>query len=363
MRYATVLKFIAVILCAATLVGAVGSAVGIVFLTELGSKSVEEAYEDQLYSQSIAYAMTAGGIYASEELGEVPRNLRNQYYGNDWETQYFNWDRVSYVLKDSEGNAVQEQERYSSEDVEYTFENLPVMGQYMKVIATTPRDEYYASENTSGVTEGIQVLVMPSQESTSIHEVYVDYTDGHSEVWPENGTQLGSLYYTDGTLTFHSNCGAIPEGDGWYPNHIMMLDRGGNVVYEVIGDDYVILSSWLDESTGYQIQLPVGTVTTAAPVGVTFANGDYSAYDAIPTQGTTVTQMNVTYGDGQGQDFGSEGIASPELIGTIFHDYLGNAEFHSKDPMTMDIPEESIITYITFRDGQDNLILDRKSVV
>ena len=358
MRYATVLKFIAVILCAATLLGAVGSAVGIVCLTELGGKSVNEAYEDQLRSQSIGYAMSVGEIYAAEELGGVPQNLLNQYYSSDWENQYFVWNRVGYTLYDSEGNAIQEQEMYNGEDVEYTFEDLPVIGTYMKVVSLTPRDEYFVSESSSGAEEGIQVLVMPSQESTAIHAVYVDYTDGTQMEWPEDedGTQIGGLYYTDGTLIFHSNFGAIPEGDGWYPNHIIMMDSGGNVVYEVIGDEYVILSSVL--GTAYQYQLPVAAVTTAAPVGVTYTEGHFTAYDAIPTQGVTVQQMNVTYSDREGEALGSEGIASPDLIGTIFHDYLGNAEFHSTDPMTMDIPEDSIITAISFIDAQNNLIYE-----
>ena len=49
MRYSTVLKFIAFVLCAATLLGAVGSAAGILCLTELGGKNVQEQYVDQLY--------------------------------------------------------------------------------------------------------------------------------------------------------------------------------------------------------------------------------------------------------------------------------------------------------------------------
>ena len=84
MRYATVFKFIAVILCAATLLGAVGSATGIVFLTELGGKNVQEQYVDQLRSQSIGYALDAGAQFASEYLGGAHRNIINQYYGNDW---------------------------------------------------------------------------------------------------------------------------------------------------------------------------------------------------------------------------------------------------------------------------------------
>ena len=100
MRYSTVFKFVAVVLCAATLLGMVGTAAGIFFLTELGGKSVHESYIDRLHSQSLGYTQMAAQIYASEELGGVPRNLINQQYGNDWENVYFNWSRVGYTLYD-----------------------------------------------------------------------------------------------------------------------------------------------------------------------------------------------------------------------------------------------------------------------
>ena len=55
---------------------------------------------------------------------------------------------------------------------------------------------------------------------------------------------------------------------------------------------------------------------------------------------------------------GSEGISVPDLLGTLFHDQEGNAEFHSREPMTMDIPEDSIITHISFKDAQGNVVFE-----
>ena len=361
MRYSTVFKFIAVILCAATLLGAVGSAAGILFLTELGNKSVEEQYADQLRSRALSYGINVAEICASEVWGGAPQNLINYHWGNDWETQYFDWTKVGYTLYDSEGNVVREQEMLDgSQGIAYTFENLPVGGRYIQLISTTPREEYHLQTTEPAGTEGAEVLVMPAQGMTEISACFIDYTDGHSEHWESDaGEALGTLHYNGGTsLTFESNhIDGIPEGDGWYPNHILLLDMGGNAVYEAVDDTYVILGSEQDGAF-FKIHLPAGTITASAPVGVTFSNGDYSAYDAIPTQGTTVAQMNVTYANAQGETVGSEGIASPDLIGTIFHDYQGNAEFHSTEPMTMDIPEDCIIIDITFADAQQNCIFE-----
>ena len=358
MRYSTVFKFIAVVLCAASLLGMVGSAAGIFFLTELGGKSVHEAFEDQLRSSAAGYAQVGGQAYASEHLGGTPRNLINQHIGNDWENWYFDWTRVGYTIYDSEGNPVWEEpipdDRYSAV---HQFDNT-LTGLYMKVVNTYPYEP--ESQPTEPVRTDTQVTVMPVQGATAIGAVYVHYTDGHQEEWPADKTQLGSLkYYGGNDITFVSNIGELPMGDGWYPDSIVMHDMGGNVVYEVMGSTNVLLGSSLDGSTGMiEWYLPATAITTAAPAGTTYTNGDYTAYDAIPTQGVTATSMTITYANPQGEVMGSEGVASPELIGTLFHAPNGNAEFHSNEPMTMDIPADCVITGITFADARQNCLFE-----
>ena len=357
MRYSTFFKFIAIVLCAASLLGMVGSAAGIFFLTELGDKSVEQRYTDQLENQALNYAPAAGQEYASRELGGVPENLNNPRLNRGWESAYFDWTRVGYTIEDSEGNIVRERPvPDDSRGVQHEF-TFPAMGQYMKVVNTYPYEEPQSTEPGQITT---QVIVMPAQGSTAIGAVYVHYTDGHYEEWPADGTQLGSLkYYGGNDVTFVSNIGEVPMGDGWYPDSIMMQDMGGNTAYEVMGGNSVFLGSSLDGSTGMiEWYLPAGTVTTAAPAGTTFESGDYRAYDAIPVQGVTVTSMNVTYANALGEVVGSEGVASPDLIGTLFHDHQGNAEFHSNEPMTMDIPENGILVDITFADAQSNALFE-----
>ena len=233
-------------------------------------------------------------------------------------------------------------------------------GLYMKVVNTYPIEEQEPQPSEPAQMD-VQVPVMPVRESTPVGAVYVDYTNGHHEEWPADGTQLGILTYTGGTtVTFLSNIGYFPAGDGWYPNHVLMLDMGGNAVYEVLGGGDVILGAELDEANLCRIHLPADTLTAAAPAGITIVSGDYTAYDAIPAQGVTVTSMNVTYGDEANGDIGSEGVSSPDLIGTLFHDYGGNVEFHSSEPMTMDVPSDTHITHISFMDARGNLIFEAR---
>ncbi len=361
MRYATVLKFIAVILCAATLLGAVGSAAGILCLTELGGKNVNEHYEDRLEDQALSFGLTVAQVYATEELGGASQRFLDRYYGNNWESHYFNWARVGYTLYDGEGNVLKEQPIPNETlVVNHEFEFGVAGSPYLKVLSAVPYEEYYPQATEPARMEGAEVPVMPAQGSTAVHYIIVDYTDGSRQEWHNDGTQKGSLQYDGGnTVTFLSNVGELPMGDGWYANHILFADNGGNIVYEAYSDDIVLLGSSLDGSDGMiEWYLPAAAITTVAPVGMTFTSGEYTSYDAIPVQGATVTSLNVSYGNREEGTIGSEGVSSPDLIGTLFHDYQGNAEFHSNEPMTMDIPEGYVITSITFADAQLNCLFE-----
>ena len=356
MRYSVAMKFLAVILCAATLLGAAGSAVGMFALAEQGlyDRSVEEAYQEYLESVSGSYAQMVGGRYVSETLGGADRWMLNDHYGGNWWYSYFDPDRMGYTLKDGEGNVLQSREMGENYVPAHTFE-IPIGGTYMKVLSVTPEDAYKGTEPAPTEPVIANVMVMPTQEITPVYRVILDYTDRSGTVY-ETGEELGTLFFEGAFLMFESNeIGEIPMGDGWYVNHILLEDAAGNVVYEA-SDRNVIQGMEMDGNF-LRLHLPVGQVTETAPAGISFTSGDYTSYDAIPVQGTTVAQMNVTYGDETG-DAGSEGVASPDLIGTLFHDYQGNAEFHSTEPMTMDIPENSILTRITFMDGEGNVIFE-----
>ena len=335
----------------------IGSGAGIVALTNLGSKSVEQTYTDRLYNQAVGYAQMEGQAFASQELGGAPQNLINRYIGNDWANAFFNWTRVGYTFYDSEGTVLREQpipdDSYDAEQ-EYT---IPVTGLYMKVVNTYPYEEQQPQPSEPANLDA-QVMVMPAQEMTPIGAVYIQYTDGHQTEWAPD-IVWGTLWYHGGnTLTFESNeIGGIPAGDGWYPSYIRLEDMGGNVVYEAEKDGCVFVGEEQD-GNWYKIHLPAVPVTTAAPIGLTYTDGDYRSYDAIPAQGVTATSMTITYANPQGEVIGSEGVASPELIGTLFHALNGNVEFRSNDPMRMEIPEDSIIVDITFADSQNNALFE-----
>lgn len=357
MRYSTVFKFIAVILCAASLMGSIACGAGLVALTELGGIDAQESYWKRLENTAEGFASAAVYQYASRELGDTPQNLLNLRYGNDWQKHYFDWTKVGYVLYDGDGNVLQEQAIAGGQKMHTEF-LLPANGEYMRVISVSPRQDS-TSQETGEAT--IQVMVMPSQRITQIGALVAEYSDGHREEW-DSEEVLGELMQMDGggLMLESRNIDGIPEGDGWYVTHIVLSDMGGNVVYEAFGEP-ALFQGVAQDGALMQWWLPTGTAAFAAVSGTTVTEGEYTAYDAIPKHGVTVSSASVTYANAQGETLGSEGISSPDLIGTVFHDAEGNAQFRSKDPMTMDIPQGCIITYVIFVDAAENLIFEASS--
>ena len=75
-------KFLAVLVCAVTLLGAVGSAGGILVLTQMDlyNKTVDQVVEEEVRSDGEAYANILALRCASRDLGNCPEDMvRNRY--------------------------------------------------------------------------------------------------------------------------------------------------------------------------------------------------------------------------------------------------------------------------------------------
>ena len=102
MKNHIVFKFLAMILCAAFLLGAVGSGAGIILMTEMDlyNRTVDEAYEEQLESYALSYAMHVSEIYASQDLGNAGNSLVHSYYDDPWLGGVFYSNRIGYTIQD-----------------------------------------------------------------------------------------------------------------------------------------------------------------------------------------------------------------------------------------------------------------------
>lgn len=105
MRYHIAFKFLAVLLCACSLLCAIGSVVGIVALesNNLYENSVEDMIEDQI---AYYYERTALDIlvrYHSVNLGGCSEELVENYYGTESANHFFYPGTVLYTIMDENG--------------------------------------------------------------------------------------------------------------------------------------------------------------------------------------------------------------------------------------------------------------------
>ena len=84
MKNHIVFKWIAVLLCAASLLGIIGSGMGIFALTETGlyNKTVDQYIDERIQGEGSYLARNIATRYASMALGGIPEELAWRYYPN-----------------------------------------------------------------------------------------------------------------------------------------------------------------------------------------------------------------------------------------------------------------------------------------
>ena len=141
MKHSILLKFIAIALCAASLVAIAAGGLSILFLAESGlySQSVQDLRHDNMEDLAYSFAQQTAQNYASIHLGQCPEDMVGNYH-------YFNYGYYGYVLKDENGHILETLDLQKATDpkdmVQYV---LNVSGSYMKVVDIHP-EEYYLDD-------------------------------------------------------------------------------------------------------------------------------------------------------------------------------------------------------------------------
>ena len=107
-------KFLAVLLCAVTLLGAVGSAGGILVLTQMDlfNKTVDQVVEEEVRSDGESYANILALRCASRDLGGCPEDMIRNRYNAYWFNDSYDPDYYGYTVLDAEGNVLDSYNRY-----------------------------------------------------------------------------------------------------------------------------------------------------------------------------------------------------------------------------------------------------------
>lgn len=249
MKHHIALKFLAVLLCAASLLGAVGSALGILALTELDlyNKTVDQVIEEQIRSDGTALANQLALRYASRTLGGCPEELIENY------TYWFNtrFGSYGYSILDEEGTVLEGQALDATEGYQtYTF---PVSGQYMYLVSVTPESEKYPQTET---------IDLDMVDQYGDYGVYGTVPAGGAEVyglivsWEGSSTSvismdaIGFLFpMEDGNVVFRSYDSGLLDLQGDV-TQITFLKADGEVIYAAADPEGVGVLSYADDGSG-----------------------------------------------------------------------------------------------------------------
>ena len=245
MRHSIAVKFVALCLAALSLLVFLGSAAGIVGLvaTDLYDNSFDEYYNDSMHSTRQNFAMNLVHRYASLEIGQLPEQYLNDYYGMSWLYNTFRYGSYFYTIRNELGNVV-----------ESTMDGAPSGGMRYEMVVTNlsyravaytlvkseeglepsvpatsdpgtentlPPEIGTAPEPTGETTEETTQTTAPSQEPTmaptaqlakETELVYDSYYD------PEQGMVQFAFTYQDlppYTVELYLMPDAMPEAYGW----------------------------------------------------------------------------------------------------------------------------------------------------
>jgi hypothetical protein len=254
MRNNIIFKFIAVLLCAAALLGAVGSAAGIIALTEgdLYNRTVEEMREDELQIHGQMLAQQVALHYASTVLGGIPEQVWEDQYGTfTWPNYFFKMNRYGYVLKAEDGTVLESANVSHLENP--SVHTFPVTGQYMHLVSAEPRFEEPTEPVFDAPEPGFDLYDAIPEGGTTVTNMTVTFSDGSSE-GVGSTPALGFLYYgEEGQVIFRSfDAGIFDPAMGTRKIiSVTFTDESENLVYFAASEHVVGYLSF--DENGYAI--------------------------------------------------------------------------------------------------------------
>ena len=204
MKHSIFFKLLAILLCAASLMGIIGGAAGALVLVEgdLYNRTVDQMLDEKLRLDASIFADQTALAYASRELGGCPEEII-QRYGIRPDCDY------GYAILDSEGNVLESlnPEMKDSPEV-YSF---PVKGQYMHLVSTETESQLRAKEAETRLAAHSEGLTSSSGEAVpaegvSINQVwFLDFNGNHIYEAYGDRDQCSSTYFYSNDYTTNSS--------------------------------------------------------------------------------------------------------------------------------------------------------------
>ena len=334
MKYSIVFKFLAIALCAFVLLGAIGSALVIVGMTELGlyDGTVEEMRERYLRSDGASLANIVARDYAEKQLGNMPEELAsaNMYElgvqgKTGWFYGVFNPKLAGLTLKDADGSVLQSVGAENPADGEvYTF---PVSGAYRYALSVTQ------SESRSYETDAATYDEIP-KEGAAVYRINVSYESSSESTGGDR--QIGYIQKTADGVRFVSSETELLTLPTEPTVCVTFMDENDNVLYHIHTD---VSDCFSEDEDGYLI------FDTAPMLGRTQAT-----LDAVSSDGTEIYDA-VFSSESEQDGEGTMRLSGGEPVGVLKKSDAGILSFRAYSPIRKDsFPEDAVITAVEFRD-------------
>ena len=323
------------------LLGAAGSAVAIIGMTEAGlyDISVEELRDRYIRSDGESMAGRIAVDYAEANLGGVPEAIAGPTVYDlgpsgktGWLYGVFNPALAGYVLKDAEGNVLESGGAENLSDAE--FYSFPVSGSYKYVLSITEKSETAPQADAStynAIPEGGALVLSLSIETE-------DSSGSVDSVEP-----IGNIYDTGNGVRFEANpsMGVIDLPDA-PTTCVTFVGVDGSVLYQTYND---VSDCFSENESGY---LVFDTTRELSQSEVLL--------DDVPTEGADIYKVTFSTeselaGEGEHTCSGS----SP--VGVLKRNDAGVLYFQSGDAFYRDnMPQDAVITAVEFRDKDDSIV-------
>ena len=227
MKNSLFMKILAIILCAASLMGVVGGAAGALVLVEgdLYNRTMDEMLDEKLRQEASRLADQTALTYAGRELGGCPEELTRRY-GTHTGCDY------GYAVIDPEGNVLESLNPEMKDTAE--IYSVPVTGQYMHLVSTQTESQLRAKEAETRLAAYSAGLTSASGEAVpaegvSINQVwFLDFNGNHIyEAYGDRDQCVSTYFYANGYTTNSSSYEHDPQ------NRVGFLFHGpdGQLVY------------------------------------------------------------------------------------------------------------------------------------
>ena len=208
MKHHIGIKFLAILLATLTLLMAIGSTVGIVYLVRYNmyQKSFDQVYEEEMAGTRRDFAVNLAHRYASLELGGLSEQYLLSYRGSDWLYDTFEPGKYCYTIRNEHGTVVEST----------LTEDLTGASRY-EIVVTDINYRHIAKDvqipTVPPVGESLPQGAIPDSGETTPRI----YQDGFYN--PETNSYEEFLYYYETVAAFTVELylfpGALPENALW----------------------------------------------------------------------------------------------------------------------------------------------------